>query len=62
MTDPKFAIAVHGGAGVIERGRITPDVERAYRAGLEAALNAGACAGGPPTPKLRRIVAPVSSY
>jgi L-asparaginase / beta-aspartyl-peptidase len=49
MADTKFTIAVHGGAGVIERSRMTPDIERAYRSGLEAALNAGAAvlsAGG----------------
>jgi len=33
---------VHGGAGVIERGDLTPARERAYRDGLNAALAAGA--------------------
>jgi L-asparaginase / beta-aspartyl-peptidase len=35
------AIAIHGGAGVIERGSMTPQREAAYRAGLERALRAG---------------------
>jgi L-asparaginase / beta-aspartyl-peptidase len=40
--DPKrWAIAIHGGAGVIERGDLTHDKEVAYRASLLAALDAG---------------------
>src|SRR6185436_7814833 len=38
-----------GGAGVIERERFTPEIEAAYRKGLEAALDSGAAllaAGG----------------
>jgi L-asparaginase / beta-aspartyl-peptidase len=36
-----LGIAIHGGAGVIERAHMTPDREAAYRAGLSAALDAG---------------------
>ncbi|WP_375418651.1 isoaspartyl peptidase/L-asparaginase family protein [uncultured Hymenobacter sp.] len=36
-----FAIAIHGGAGTIPRATLTPDLERTYRAGLQAALSAG---------------------
>jgi beta-aspartyl-peptidase (threonine type) len=36
-----LAIAIHGGAGVIERAKMTPEREAVYRAGLEAALDAG---------------------
>jgi beta-aspartyl-peptidase (threonine type) len=36
-----FALAIHGGAGTIERNKITPDLERAYRDGLERSLRAG---------------------
>jgi beta-aspartyl-peptidase (threonine type) len=36
-----LALAVHGGAGVIERGSMTRAKEAAYRAGLERALQAG---------------------
>ena len=37
----KWALAIHGGAGVIERGDLTAEKEAAYRAGLNAALAAG---------------------
>jgi beta-aspartyl-peptidase (threonine type) len=37
---PPFAIAIHGGAGVIERAKMTPEKEAGYRAGLAAALDA----------------------
>jgi len=37
----RWALAIHGGAGVIERGDLTPQKEAAYRAGLNAALAAG---------------------
>src|SRR5712671_492916 len=36
-----IAIAIHGGAGVIDRAQMTPDREASYRAGLSAALDAG---------------------
>lgn len=36
-----FAIAIHGGAGTIEKSKMTPEKEAAYRAKLEEALNAG---------------------
>src|SRR3954466_3640463 len=38
---PKVALVIHGGAGTIERSQMTPDAEKQYRAGLEAALKAG---------------------
>ena len=37
----KWVLAVHGGAGVIERTRLSPQMERDYREGLAAALAAG---------------------
>jgi len=37
-----WSLAVHGGAGVIERGRLTPEQERAYSAGLASAVETGA--------------------
>ncbi|CAN7402482.1 isoaspartyl peptidase/L-asparaginase [Phenylobacterium sp. LjRoot225] len=39
---PKWAIVVHGGAGVIERGGLKPEQEAAYRAALGRAAEAGA--------------------
>ncbi len=38
---PPVAIAIHGGAGVIDRSQMTPEREQAYRTGLAAALDAG---------------------
>ncbi|MEL7729099.1 isoaspartyl peptidase/L-asparaginase [Citromicrobium bathyomarinum] len=37
----EWSLAIHGGSGVIERGDITPEMEAAYRASLQAALAAG---------------------
>ncbi len=37
----KIALAIHGGAGTILSSQMTPDLEREYRGGLEAALKAG---------------------
>ncbi|KQS53856.1 peptidase T [Brevundimonas sp. Leaf363] len=37
-----WSLAIHGGAGVIERGALTPEAEAGYRQGLQAALDAGA--------------------
>jgi beta-aspartyl-peptidase (threonine type) len=37
----KWALAIHGGAGVIDRGDLSREKEAAYRAGLNAALAAG---------------------
>lgn len=39
--EPPLAIVVHGGAGVITRQDMTPEREAQYRAGLEAARDAG---------------------
>lgn len=38
----KWAIVMHGGAGVIERSSMTPEREKAYRAGLDEAIRAAA--------------------
>jgi L-asparaginase / beta-aspartyl-peptidase len=35
------ALAIHGGAGVMDRAKMSAERQAAYRAGLEAALNAG---------------------
>ncbi len=37
-----WALAIHGGAGVIERGSLTPEKERAFRAAMLTAMDAGA--------------------
>ncbi len=41
MEIKKFGIVIHGGAGTIERSKMTPEKERNYRTGLERALAAG---------------------
>ena len=41
METKKIGLAIHGGAGTIERSTMTPAKEREYRAGLERALTAG---------------------
>lgn len=38
---PRWSLAIHGGAGVIERAALSPEREQAYRAGLDEALRAG---------------------
>lgn len=38
---PRWSLAIHGGAGVRERGKVTPEKDAALRAGLNAALAAG---------------------
>ena len=39
---PAWSLGIHGGAGVIERAGMSPEKARAYRAGLDEALRAGA--------------------
>lgn len=38
---PKWSLAIHGGAGVIERAELSPERDAAYRAALQTALDAG---------------------
>lgn len=40
-TAPRWSIAIHGGAGVLDRSSLTPEKDAAYRAALQAALDAG---------------------
>lgn len=37
----KIGLVVHGGAGTMERNKMSPEREREYRAGIESALRAG---------------------
>src|SRR5262245_57232618 len=41
METKKIGLAIHGGAGTIERSKMTSEKEGEYRAGLERALTAG---------------------
>ena len=43
---PKWALVVHGGSGVIERKDLTPEQDKAYRASIGAAAEAGAAVLG----------------
>ena len=38
---PMISIAIHGGAGILNRAAMTPENDRAYRAALEQALDTG---------------------
>ncbi|WP_301074667.1 isoaspartyl peptidase/L-asparaginase family protein [Sphingomonas sp.] len=38
---PRWSLAIHGGAGVIERDKLTPEQDKAIRAALSQALAAG---------------------
>jgi L-asparaginase / beta-aspartyl-peptidase len=38
---PEFMFVIHGGAGAIERSKMTPELEKEYRAKLTEALEAG---------------------
>jgi beta-aspartyl-peptidase (threonine type) len=39
--NPRLGFIIHGGAGVITKGSLTPDMEKQYRAVLEQAVTAG---------------------
>ena len=41
METKRIGLVIHGGAGTIERAKMTPEREREYRGGLERALTAG---------------------
>ncbi|WP_105171534.1 isoaspartyl peptidase/L-asparaginase family protein [Pseudoalteromonas sp. T1lg24] len=40
-SEPPFSIAIHGGAGTIDKSKFTPEKEAAYRAKLQEAVEAG---------------------
>lgn len=42
VAKPEWTLLIHGGAGVMRREEMTPEMDAAYRAGLNAALDAGA--------------------
>jgi beta-aspartyl-peptidase (threonine type) len=41
MAEKKYALVIHGGAGTMSPEQMTPDIERAVRAGLQRSLDAG---------------------
>ncbi|NML64770.1 isoaspartyl peptidase/L-asparaginase [Hymenobacter sp. RP-2-7] len=56
-----FALALHGGAGTIARASLTPALEAAYRAALQAALAAGTTLLAQGAPALDAVEATVRS-
>ncbi|MDO1560220.1 isoaspartyl peptidase/L-asparaginase [Brevundimonas sp. 2R-24] len=55
----RWALALHGGAGTIERSRMTPQMDAAYRAALTAALERGAAvlrAGGSSLDAIQAVI------
>jgi beta-aspartyl-peptidase (threonine type) len=42
LAQHKWAVVLHGGAGVIERSSMTPEAEKQYRAGIQEAIGAAA--------------------
>ena len=40
--EPKWSIAIHGGAGTMDRDKMTPEIRARYEAALQTALDAGA--------------------
>ncbi len=48
VSKPEWTLLIHGGAGVMRREEMTPEMDAAYRAGLNEALEAGSkvLAGG----------------
>ncbi|MDP1737063.1 MAG: isoaspartyl peptidase/L-asparaginase [Caulobacter sp.] len=41
LARPKWALVIHGGAGVIERNQMSPEAEAAYRAAMDRAVRTG---------------------
>ena len=41
VSEQEWAIAVHGGAGTMSKDKMTPELDKEYRASLQAALNIG---------------------
>src|SRR4051812_2691617 len=39
--NPRLGFVIHGGAGVIAKGSLTPEMEKEYKAKLEEAVTAG---------------------
>jgi beta-aspartyl-peptidase (threonine type) len=48
VAKPEWTLLIHGGAGVMRRAEMTPEMDASYRAGLNEALDAGSkvLAGG----------------
>lgn len=56
---PRWSIVVHGGAGVIERASLTPELEAQYRAAMQRALTTGGSIlerGGPSIDAVEAVI------
>src|SRR5213596_226668 len=61
----KLGLAIHGGAGTILRSTMTPELEREYREGLEAALQTGweiLTTGGPALDAVEQTVCSLEDF
>ncbi|MCA8900237.1 MAG: isoaspartyl peptidase/L-asparaginase, partial [Hyphomonas sp.] len=61
---PEWRLAIHGGAGVIKRGSMTPEREAEFIAGLTEALEAGAAVlreGGSAVDAVQAAVIPMEN-
>ncbi|RDC60531.1 Beta-aspartyl-peptidase [Alteripontixanthobacter maritimus] len=59
---PDWALAIHGGAGTIERANMTAEQDAAYRAALQAALDAGVAvlaSGGSAMDAIEAVIVPM---
>lgn len=57
--DPRLAFIIHGGAGVLSKAEMTPDLEKQYRAKLEEAVLAGYAALKAGKPSLDAVEAAI---
>lgn len=59
---PKWSLAIHGGAGTLDRAEMTPEKRAAYEAALQAALDAGRAvlaAGGSAMDAVKAAIIPM---
>ncbi|MEA1618340.1 isoaspartyl peptidase/L-asparaginase [Erythrobacter sp. T5W1-R] len=60
--EPKWSLAIHGGAGTLDRAEMTPEKRAAYEAALQAALDAGRAvlaAGGSAMDAVKAAIIPM---
>ena len=65
MNNNNFSIAIHGGAGTILRGSMTPELQQQYENGLTQALDAGytlLAAGGSSLDAVEAAVASLEDF
>ncbi|MEP3421412.1 MAG: isoaspartyl peptidase/L-asparaginase [Erythrobacter sp.] len=63
--EPTWSIAIHGGAGTLDRDRMTPERRAAYEAALQEALDAGAAIladGGSAMDAIQAAILPMEDH